>query len=113
MFVSTLGGPLIKDKLFWFVSAEFIGQSSFATSRATVPADVPGVFGSMVDACNAVGRANVNALNGQIAGLLPGSCIPQPASSTFENLFPEQLADQRHLGAPERICLAPERSEYQ
>ena len=29
----TLGGPLIKDKLFWFVSAEFIRQSSFSTGR--------------------------------------------------------------------------------
>ena len=33
----TLGGPLIKNKLFWFVSAEFIRQSSFspAGSRST------------------------------------------------------------------------------
>jgi len=84
----TLGGPLLKDKLFWFVSAEFIRQSSFATSGATVPADVPGVTGSIVDACNAVGRAKVNSLSAQIAGLLPGSCTPTPASSTFENLFP-------------------------
>ena len=29
----TLGGRIIKDKLFWFVSAEFIRQSSFSTAR--------------------------------------------------------------------------------
>jgi carboxypeptidase family protein/TonB-dependent receptor-like protein len=84
----TLGGPLLKNKLFWFVSAEFIRNSSFATSGATVPADVPGVPGSMVDACNKVGPAKVNSLSAQMAGLLPGSCTPTPASSTFENLFP-------------------------
>src|SRR6185437_7960573 len=55
-----------------------------------VPADAPGLGAglSMVDACNAVGRAKVNALSAQIAGLPAGSCVPLPGSSTFENLFP-------------------------
>ncbi len=42
----------------------------------------------MVDACNTVGRANVNPLSAQLAGLPAGSCVPQPASATVENLFP-------------------------
>src|SRR6185295_5698852 len=86
----TLGGPILKNKLFWFASAEFIRQSVINTAGVTTPSDVPGLGPafSMVDACNAVGRANVNPLSAQIAGLPPGSCIPLPASSTFENLFP-------------------------
>ncbi len=50
----------------------------------------------MVDACNAVGekRADVNPLSAQIAGIVncpilrAKFCIPQPATSSFENLFP-------------------------
>src|SRR6202035_4422963 len=57
-----------------------------------VPADLAGKTAdaahNMVDACNLVGRANVNALSALIAGLPAGSCTPLPATSTFENLFP-------------------------
>ena len=93
----TLGGRIIKDKLFWFVSAEFIRQSSFSTAGSPAPADVSGVSGSMIDACKAQAAktGGVNPLSAQIAGLvnttnpaLPNYCVPQPASSTFENLFP-------------------------
>jgi Carboxypeptidase regulatory-like domain len=91
----TLGGPAIKDKLFWFVSAEFLRQSSLTTTSFTTPADVGNVPPAaqdtglnMVDACNAIGRANVSALSAQLAGLPAGSCVPQQQSSTFENLFP-------------------------
>jgi hypothetical protein len=87
-----VGGPLIKNKLFWFASAEFIRQSVINTAAVTTPSDVPGLGPafSMVDACNQLplGRASVNPLSAQIAGLPPGSCIPLPASATFENLFP-------------------------
>ena len=106
----TLGGPLLKDKLFWFVSAEFIRQSSFATAGSAAPADVPGVSGSMIDACNAIAsntsgastppynaigvtgpNGAVNALSAQISGISVDpllGCKVSPASSTFENLFP-------------------------
>src|SRR5579872_2523862 len=84
----TFGGPLLKNKLFFFVSGEFIRSTSFNPASVNVPSDVAGGQLSMVDACNAVGRANVNPLSAQIAGLPAGSCIPQPATSTFENLFP-------------------------
>ncbi len=87
---ATAGGPIIKDKLFWFAGVEFVRQSSINTSPITLPTDVPGLGpgSSMVDACNAVGRNNVKPLSAQIAGLLPGSCTPQPGTATFMNLFP-------------------------
>ncbi len=55
----TLGGRLIKDKLFWFVSGEFIRQSSFNPAGVVVPTDVPGLGASfsMVDACTAAAAA--------------------------------------------------------
>ncbi len=102
----TLGGPLIKNKLFWFVSAEFIRQSSFDPAiGSTAPADVPGVPGSMVDACiaQAGAKGGVNPLSAQIAGIVnfnnpagANFCVPQPATSTFENLFPFQSSLSGH-----------------
>ena len=83
----SLGGPAIKNKLFWFVSAEFIRQS-VSTRLESRPSDVTRrTAQDMVDACNDLGK-RLNPLSAQIAGLPPGSCIPLPATSTFENLFP-------------------------
>lgn len=109
----TLGGPLVKNKVFWFVSAEFIRQSSFSPAPVTVPADATlggaakgcttiatGDCGhSLFDACTDIlaGPAPnnlINPLSAQIVGLVPigattqpTSCTPSPASSTVENLF--------------------------
>ena len=91
-FGATAGGPIVKDKLFWFIGYE--GLRTYLTNPFvnTIPADAPltpaDTSLSMVDACNSVGRAKVNALSALVAGLPSGSCVPQPASSTFENLFP-------------------------
>jgi len=49
---------------------------------------------SMVDACNAVGRANVTALSARLAGLPAGSCTPVPASASVENVFPTNPGNQ-------------------
>jgi hypothetical protein len=96
-FGATAGGRIIKDKLFWFASYEGLRTTLGDIALDTIPADVSMATPvnpagnpsfSMVDACNAVGRANVNPLSAQLAGLPPGSCVPLPASSTFENLFP-------------------------
>ena len=95
----TLGGPILKSKLFWFVSAEFIRQSQFNANSVTVPTDIPGrgPSFSMVDACTAVETKNgkqaanpalINPLSAQIAGLNPANCTVSPSTSTFENLFP-------------------------
>jgi len=97
-FGGTLGGPIKKDKIFWFVDYEGQRYTVGNGSTPTIPSDV--AMGaadsnnqlSMVDACNAVGRANVNPLSAQLAGLPAGSCVPQPGSSTFENLFPFNAA---------------------
>ena len=89
-FGVTAGGPIVKDKLFWFVGYEGLRTTLSNPFVNTIPADV--AMGdptfSMVDACNAVGRANVNPLSALIAGLPAGSCTPQSGSSTVENLFP-------------------------
>ena len=107
-FGAVAGGPIIKDKLFWFMGYEGLRTTLTNPALDTIPADaaMPGFVGkangctgtllngagncafSMVDACNDIGRANVNPLSAQLAGLPVGSCIPQAASPTFENLFP-------------------------
>src|SRR5947209_2752440 len=107
-FGAVAGGPIIKDKLFWFMGYEGLRTTLTNPALDTIPADVampnfvppPGSTNgcavlaagncafSMVDACNDIVRANVNPLSARLAGLPVGSCIPQPSSSTFENLFP-------------------------
>jgi carboxypeptidase family protein len=108
----TLGGPILKNKLFWFVSAEFIRFGSISTASvpsfadATLPTDgkcklAAGATGScdlsMFDACEDILKSGkpFNLLSAQIAGLVPvgaatqpTSCIPSASSSTVENLFP-------------------------
>ena len=120
----TLGGPLLKNKLFWFVGAEFIRQSSFSTTGQNEPVDValPGGVNSctgallhtaganctisMVDACNDIGAAKVNRLSAQIAGIIPGTCTPLPPTSTFENLFPYNPTTQEVL-FPNPVTITP------
>src|SRR5438309_7996939 len=105
-FGAVAGGPIIKDKLFWFMGYEGLRTTLTNPVVDTIPADVamPSFVGSkngcsaalpagncnfsMVDACTDIGRANISALSAQLAGLPAGSCIPQQQSSTFEHLFP-------------------------
>ncbi len=95
----TLGGPILKNKLFFFVSGEFIRQTSFNPAGFTVPSDVTGLGAalSMVDACVAQSKVagGVNPLSAQISGIVnftnPAAanfCIPQAPSSAVENLWP-------------------------
>jgi hypothetical protein len=94
-FGGTVGGHIIKDKLFWFTDFEGQRYTVGVPATPSVPSDVamssavdPQNELSMVNACNALGRAKVAALSAELAGLPAGSCVPQPASSTFENVFP-------------------------
>jgi len=89
-FGATAGGPILKDKLFWFVSFEAIRDQNGNTSTVTAPTSVAGagVGNSFVDACRSLGPAAINLLSAQLAGLNPATCVVSPASPTVENIFP-------------------------
>ncbi len=93
---ATAGGPIKKDKVFWFVGYEAQLLDLGITAPIRAPADVStGSAGaSIVDACNAVGRANVTAVSATLAGLPAGSCTPLPTSSTQENVFATNPGNQ-------------------
>jgi len=107
-FGAVAGGPIIKDKLFWFMGYEGLRTTLTNPALDTIPADVamPSFGGkaaglcsviaagncnfSMVDACNDLNAAGtpISALSARLAGLNTATCTVAPSSSTFENLFP-------------------------
>jgi carboxypeptidase family protein/TonB-dependent receptor-like protein len=94
-FGAVAGGPILKDKLFWFMGYEGLRTTLKNPALITIPSDVqmsaaqdPTSQLSMVNACQALGTAKITALSAQLAGLNPATCVVTPASSTFENLFP-------------------------
>ena len=93
---ATAGGRVIKDKLFWYLGyeAQLLDLQGTAAIFAPVDASIGSAANSMVDACNAVGRANVTALSATLAGLPAGSCTPAQVSSSVENVFPYNLGTQ-------------------
>jgi hypothetical protein len=91
-FGGTVGGHIIKDKLFWFASFEGLRLTVGNVNSFTIPSDIP--IGnpnlSMVDACNAVKNAGnaISPLSAQLAGLNAATCAVSQPSSTVENVFP-------------------------
>jgi hypothetical protein len=107
---ATAGGPILKDRLFWFVGYEgqrytvgdeYVGAAPVSVSMTALGQAVDPTK-SIVDACNAlnpnhlpyvVGTSapangnKVNALSAQLAGLTTNCTVSGP-SSAIENLFP-------------------------
>jgi hypothetical protein len=91
-FGATAGGRIIKDKLFWFASFEGLRIKTGDVNVLAMPTSVAGagVGSSFVDTCLAMKAAGtpINPLSAQLAGLNTTTCAVSPASSSFENVFP-------------------------
>jgi len=102
---ATAGGPVLKDKLFWYVGyeAQLLNLGQISAILEPVDAPLGGDFtNSIVDACNQMGRAKVSNLSATLAGLPTGSCTPVPASSTVENVFPFNTGNE-FSGIPQQV----------
>jgi hypothetical protein len=91
---ATLGGPIKKDKLFYFVNFESQHYSIGSPAQLNVPATVSlggDPKNSLVDACTAALTAGkLTKLSASMANMTVsgGACVPGSASGGFLGLFP-------------------------
>src|SRR5580704_16771288 len=96
---ATAGGPVLKDKLFWYVGyeAQLINLGLISAVTEPVDAKIGDPALSMVDACLAVNAAHtanpgtypqLSQLSATLAGLSPTTCQVSPPSGSVENVFP-------------------------
>jgi Carboxypeptidase regulatory-like domain len=112
-FGASAGGPIKKDKLFWFAAFEQQRYSVGSTFSTTAPAKVnlpnagnclvSGFSGdcanSISDACNDVGYAKVTPLSAHLAGL-NSDCSVKPAITTpgqDGSMFPDTQGATNNL----------------
>ncbi len=117
-FGASLGGPIKKDKLFFFLAFEeqrysvgstFVTGAPATSSLASVDSSAAGCSvlttgncqNSLVDACNDVlaSGGTIAPISAQIAGLSAGSCIPRPTNTApgpNESLFPSTGASTNY-----------------
>src|SRR6202521_807317 len=88
---ATAGGPIKKDKLFWFVGYDAqllnLGITAPVKAPVSVGLSTPDPTTSFVDACKDLGPSKISALSARLAGLDPTTCVVTPASASVENVF--------------------------
>ncbi len=106
-FGATVGGPFVKDKLFWFLGLEMIRQTNHDLVSIDAPLSIanpgtPNPALSMVDACNAVKSSGgtISALSARLAGLDPTTCVVKPGSDTFMNVFHYNPTSSKRITSP-------------
>lgn len=104
-FGGTVGGPIKKDKVFFFGGYESqrydVGSPFLLNTPVTTSVGDPSV--SIVDACNAVGFANVNPLSAHLFDLQPdcsvGSSSFYPLNNGSTPSFAPKLTDTNHINS--------------
>jgi hypothetical protein len=119
---ASAGGPIKKDKLFWFAAYEAQLLNLGITTPIRTPSDIStgSAKTSMVDACNAVNAKHaldpanpaISALSARLAGLDPVACTVAPASSSFENVFVTNLTSGKNVVPSGLATLSDVNSTY-